>query len=250
MATLQETLSIDLKYTSPYLILYQLYKGGLLEGWGDASYCLLTIGCHEKGKYKFLKSDFQQKKTLIENYISFIEYSDFDSITREELEFIKSSEYDYLSHYLHNSCVKFNNNFSELYFHHHRDSFTKNDEGKPWWSLDVYLTEKELIPIWNYRTNEKEKVYVGDITIKKDDKNINIPIIRPNFKKVEIVRIETNVNLYKCLGFIGKLNALYNILYEDNYEYPQNVFWNGYFKPYNYNLQKKMSCFNYYNIFP
>ena len=247
MATLQEILSIDFRYTTPNSVTYQLYKGGMFEGYGDISYCLLMLGPCEMGKYKFFKKDYDKNKALIKNFISFIEHSEFDSITREELEFIKSSEYDYISGFFENTHIEFNKDFSVLNFEHCRHGFTKEDVGKSWTDFS-YCTrgEEDLVSTWDDKTNKTEKLFVGEISIKRGDKHIDIPVIRPNVRKVEILRISTNVNMHKCLGFMGKFNALYYFLNENRHS--NYIIWDGNFIANTYNLQRKLSCFNYYKI--
>ena len=88
--------------------------------------------------------------------------------------------------------------------------------------------------------------YVGGISIQRGQKHIDIPVIRPNIKKVELLRINANVDIHKCLLFIGKLNALYYYLYENRYS--NYVFWDGNFIANNYNIQNKLSKFNYFKI--
>lgn len=247
MATLQDTLSIDFKYTTPNLVTYQLYKGGIFEGYGDISYCLLKFGACEMGKYKFYKESYIKNKALIHNFISFIGYSYSDSISCEEMAFVKSREYGYLSYFLENTRIKFNADFSELYFEHHKYDFTKEDIDKSW--SDFYHCtrgEEDLVSIWDDKNNSNEELYVGGISIQRGQKHIDIPVIRPNIKKVELLRINANVDIHKCLLFIGKLNALYYYLYENRYS--NYVFWDGNFIANNYNIQNKLSKFNYFKI--
>lgn len=247
MASLQDTLSIDFKYTTPNLVTYQLYKGGIFEGYGDTSYCLLKFGASEMGKYKFSKEVYIKNKSLIHNFISFIGYSYSDSINSKEIEFIKSQEYEYISYFFDNTRLKFNADFSELHFEHHKYDFTIEDIGKSWIEFCHCTRGKEdLVSIWNDKINSSEELYVGEISIERGQKHINIPIINPNIKKVELLRINTPVDIHKCLLFIGKLNALYYFLHENRYS--NYVFWYGNFIANTYNLQRKLSCFNYYKI--
>ena len=242
MAKYIGTLSVNSRCTFPFDIAYDIYKGGVFEGYGDCSYISLKIGGKEVERALIRKEKLDVHVTHVRDFISFIQNDRFDIISQKELNFIKSDTYRYLVNLLGLNTIKFNNDNTELSVMCHECGYTTEDVGK--YIMDFYhcTNSDDLRKVWNDSLNNYEEFYVGNVTFRDLNTYVDIPIIRPDVKKVEIMQIKADVNIFKCFAFVGKLNALYEFLYEK--KFANYVVWNYVLNFYNYNLENKLSYFN------
>ena len=242
MAKYQGSLPVNSKYTYPFDVEYDIYKGGIFEGYGDSSYISLKIGGKEVGKRMVSKEKLDAFTRIVRDFISFIECSKFDIITQNELDFINSDSYRYLIDILGVNPIKFNSSYTEMFVECHECGFTKDDVGKNWMDFYHCTGSNDIKRVWNDKNNCYDEFYVGNVIFKDSFDFVDIPIIRPNVKKVEIMQIKANVNIYKCVAFVGKLNALYDLLYEKRFT--NYVVWNYALNLYNSDLERKLSAFH------
>lgn len=108
-----------------------------------------------------------------------------------------------------------------------------------------YIYEKSSI--WNYEKETHDEFWISEFLVKSGDRSIEIPIIRPDIKKVESITIRTNADIHKCLGFMIKINFL-NCLIERNL-YANYILWDQKVVADSHKLDCLLKRFNYYTIY-
>lgn len=242
MAKYYTTYKINSKYTAPKeTISFDFYKSGFWDGMGDISYYMTKIGNKDLAKEQFSRDNYTKQEEYISNFVSFVHTAEFDTLSRQEFEYIKSEEFLYICRFLNGSQYKFNNNFTSIEFSRKFDHFTINDVGK----LKGSGNRNNTITARNFRTGMEEEFYVGCVSFSKYNSSILIPVV--NFHgvgRVEIKEIKTNINLFKCLCFALKISLLCGYLYP----YMNGATWEHNFSIYAYEFEDMLRMFNFYSI--
>lgn len=204
MAKLYETYSINPKYTTPFRVKFCIYLAGAFEGFGDTSYYSIIINNNQEERevkrYNFPKSNLTKIQKEIGDYISFIECDKFDTISRKEFEFITTDIFFEISSLLHCQSIKFNDDFSicEL----GENLFSINNVGKKFYTPASYYKSRTT----------------GRVSLKWNDTTIQIPFANSsNNNIVEVKSFNCQINIFKIIFFINKLNLISRFLYEREY---------------------------------